>query len=116
MRLRRELHHRRRARRRGLSVAAAAARPPCGGRGVGRPGCRSKCLSSSITPTPNALCFAQEGGVRDGCGETRAWRYQGAFYCAGDAPQSLCPWCIATVACVFRCLQCGQHRLHVDMG
>ncbi|WP_420009686.1 CbrC family protein [Xanthomonas sacchari] len=23
------------------------------------------------------------------------WRYQGPFYCAGDAPQSLCPWCIA---------------------
>ncbi|WP_295975776.1 CbrC family protein [uncultured Xanthomonas sp.] len=62
------------------------------------------------------MCFAQEHGVCDGCGETRAWRYQGAFYCAGDGPQSLCPWCIATVACLFRCLQCGQHRLHVDMG
>ncbi|MBB5944474.1 CbrC family protein [Xanthomonas sp. 3307] len=46
-------------------------------------------------PNAYALCFAQEDGVCDCCGETRAWRYQGPFYCAGDGPEFLCPWCIA---------------------
>ncbi|WP_295862241.1 CbrC family protein [uncultured Xanthomonas sp.] len=116
MRLRRELHHRRRARRRGLSVAAAARRPPSGRRRAGLHRFAFQLAQFLYHLNACALCFAQEHGVCDCCGETRAWRYEGPFYCAGDGQQSLCPWCIATVACLFRCLQCSQHRLHVDMG
>ncbi|MCC4590330.1 CbrC family protein [Xanthomonas campestris pv. cannae] len=83
--------------------------------GQGGPVFRTQLPEFLHHPNAYALCFAQEGGVCDCCGETRAWGYQG-LYCAGVAPQSLCPGCIATVACLFRCLQCGQHCPYVDMG
>ncbi|MCW2066949.1 UNVERIFIED_ORG: uncharacterized protein CbrC (UPF0167 family) [Stenotrophomonas maltophilia] len=56
----------------------------------------------AYSPNAYAISFEEVAGVCDCCGEPRALRYLCTFYCAGDAPDYLCPWCIADGRAVER--------------
>lgn len=46
-------------------------------------------------PNAYSLSFEEIEGVCDCCGQRRSLRYRCSFYCAGEAPGYLCPWCIS---------------------
>ena len=54
------------------------------------------------SPNAYAISFEEVAGVCDCCGEPRTLRYLCSFHCAGDAPDYLCPWCIADGRAVER--------------
>ncbi|MDH6195470.1 uncharacterized protein CbrC (UPF0167 family) [Mycobacterium frederiksbergense] len=47
--------------------------------------------------SPNAydIAFEDLDGVCACCDESRSLKYRGPFYCSGDEPDYICPWCIA---------------------
>lgn len=46
-------------------------------------------------PNAYSISFEELEGVCDCCTQRRSVRYRGSFYCAGEMPGYLCPWCIA---------------------